>query len=51
LYIEFDGSFSDPNVEKALENLKEFSTVSLLGSFPRYQPPVQKLAGAFGIGM
>ena len=51
LYIEFEGTTSDPSVQKALDNLKEYTlSIRVLGSFPRYQPPIVPL-GALGIGM
>jgi prephenate dehydratase len=51
LYVDIDASLADTNLQKALEHLSEFSSVVLLGSYPRYQPPVEPVLGALGIGM
>ncbi|KAJ3288164.1 hypothetical protein HK104_008313 [Borealophlyctis nickersoniae] len=52
LYIDVDGSTSDPPVANALTNLKEFATeVAVLGSYPRYRPPPETPMGPVGIGM
>jgi prephenate dehydratase len=38
-YIDFIGSTSDPVVQRALENLREFTTFfRILGSYPRHTP-------------
>ena len=51
LYLEFEGSTGDLAVQKALENVKEFAqSVVVLGSFPRYETPIELLSPV-GIGM
>jgi prephenate dehydratase len=36
IYLDFDGSSGEANVEKALDHLKEFAEVKVLGSYPKY---------------
>ncbi|RKO87866.1 Prephenate dehydratase-domain-containing protein [Blyttiomyces helicus] len=52
IYIDVDGSTADAAVANAIANLHEFAIkVRVLGSYPRYQPPVQPLVGQYGVGL
>jgi prephenate dehydratase len=56
LYLEFEGSTGDSQVQKALENVKEFaSSLQILGSFPMFSSPTgsfeSRIESPLGIGM
>lgn len=50
IYLDIDGSIGEKNVLNAINNVTEFGTVTLLGSFAKHQETSQ-LIGAFGIGL
>ncbi|TPX57649.1 prephenate dehydratase [Powellomyces hirtus] len=52
MYMDVDGSATEPQMINAVRNLEEFATrVRVLGSYPRYQPMQQNPGTPIGIGM
>lgn len=55
LYVDIEGSTADQAVVKALQNLEDYTqSVKLLGSYPRFAPPLSEgfsVPLTFGIGM
>ncbi|KAH6592002.1 hypothetical protein BASA61_004736 [Batrachochytrium salamandrivorans] len=41
MYIDVDGSITDPSITNAVRHLQEFSKIRILGSYPRYSQPSQ----------
>ncbi|KAJ3261987.1 hypothetical protein HK103_003830 [Boothiomyces macroporosus] len=51
VYLDVDGGLNEDKLGKAIENLKEFATVRVLGSYPRYQSPPKESSGVYGFGV
>ncbi|KAJ2998375.1 hypothetical protein HDV02_004590 [Globomyces sp. JEL0801] len=51
VYIDVDCGTSDDRMGKAIANLQEFGQVRVLGSYPRYQQPIEDLAGVYSFGV
>jgi prephenate dehydratase len=49
VYIDLDIGTGDMRFGKALQNLDEFATVRVLGSYPRYQQPAEPSMFSYGV--
>jgi prephenate dehydratase len=43
VYIDLEAGIEDDRMKNAINNLKEFATVTVLGSYPRFQQPAEVL--------
>ncbi len=51
MYMDIDGSINERHVDSAIQNLKEFATVRVIGCYPRHQPAYEPNAVQWGFGM